>query len=41
VNAGYMVARPHVTISSTLGTDRRRARADQFMLNVGMVYSVF
>ena len=41
VNAGYIVARPHVTVRSTLGEDRRGIRADQFILKVGMVYSIF
>ena len=41
VNAGYMVARPEVTIETAAGTDLRTARADQFILKVGVVYSVF
>ena len=41
VNAGYMIARPEVAVTSTAGTDRRTARADQFSLKVGLVYSVF
>jgi hypothetical protein len=41
VNAGYIVARPHVTVRSTLGKERRAVRADHFVLSVGMVYSVF
>jgi len=41
VNAGYMIARPDVIVTSTAGTDRRKARADQFSLKVGLVYSVF
>ncbi len=40
VSAGYMVARPDVVVNSTVGTDRRTARADQFSLKVGLVYSV-
>jgi hypothetical protein len=41
MNAGYIAARPHVTVHSSLGDDRRRVRADQFILNVGMVFSIF
>ena len=41
VSVGYMVARPDVTVSSSLGNDRRRINADAFMLKVGAVYSVF
>jgi hypothetical protein len=40
-NAGYMFARPDVTISSSLGSETRKARADQFILKVGVVYSIF
>lgn len=39
--AGYMVSRPGVTVSSSLGRDRRRINADVLMLRVGVVYSVF
>jgi len=38
---GYMVARPHVAIRSTLGQDKRRVNADMLMFKVGMVYSIF
>jgi hypothetical protein len=41
VNAGYMIARPDVMVETTAGTDRRTARADQFILKVGVVYSLF
>ena len=40
VNAGYMVARPDVIIETAAGADRRTARADQFVLKVGVVYSI-
>jgi len=40
VNAGYMIARPDVSIETAAGTDRRTARADQFVLKVGLVYSI-
>jgi hypothetical protein len=41
VGAGYMVARPTVTVLSTAGRDRRRVNADMFMFKVGAVYSIF
>jgi hypothetical protein len=40
VNAGYMMARPDVLIETNAGVDRRKARADQFVLKVGVVYSI-
>src|SRR4051812_11168657 len=41
VNAGYMIARPDITVETPAGTDFRTARADQFILKVGLVYSIF
>jgi hypothetical protein len=41
LNAGYMMARPDVEIVTTAGVDKRKARADQFVVKVGMVYSLF
>ena len=41
VNAGYMFARPDVEIVTSAGIDMRKARADQFILKVGVVYSLF
>jgi outer membrane protein with beta-barrel domain len=41
VSAGYMIARPTLTISTSLGEDRQRIRADMFTLKMGVVYSVF
>lgn len=41
VNAGYMFARPDVVVSSSVGLDKRKVRADQFILKVGVVYSIF
>jgi hypothetical protein len=41
VNAGYMIARPDVEIVTAAGVDRRTARADQFVVKVGVVYSLF
>jgi hypothetical protein len=40
-NAGYMMARPDVTIETAAGIDSRKARADQFILKIGIVYSLF
>jgi hypothetical protein len=41
VNAGYMIARPDVIVDTAIGQDKRTARADQFILKVGVVYSIF
>ena len=41
VNAGYMFARPDVTVVTDAVADTRTARADQFILKVGVVYSIF
>ena len=41
VTAGYMIARPTLTVSTTLGEERQRIRADMFTLKMGVVYSVF
>ena len=41
VNAGYMIARPDIIVETTTGQDKRTARADQFILKVGIVYSIF
>jgi hypothetical protein len=41
LNAGYMMARPDVEVVTSAGTFRRKARADQFILKVGVVYSIF
>jgi len=41
VNTGYMMARPDVGIVTAAGTDVRKARADQFILKAGVVYSIF
>jgi hypothetical protein len=41
VTAGYMIARPTLTVSTTMGAERQRVRADMFMLKMGVVYSVF
>jgi hypothetical protein len=41
INVGYMLARPEVRITTSSGLDARRARADQFLVKVGLVYSIF
>jgi hypothetical protein len=41
VNIGYMVARPDVSITTSTGIDKRTARADQFQIRIGLVYSIF
>lgn len=41
LSAGYTVARPEVTVSSTLGNDRRHIRADVVTLKIGAAYAVF
>ena len=41
VSAGYTIARPNLTISSSLGDDVRRLRADVFTATIGAVYSIF
>ncbi|HKB12695.1 MAG TPA: hypothetical protein VKD69_18660 [Vicinamibacterales bacterium] len=41
VNVGYIVARPDVTIETSSGFDKRTARADQFQVRIGLVYSIF
>src|SRR5207245_1285138 len=41
VDVGYMIARPTLTVTSSLGEDSRRIRADVFIFKVGAVYSIF
>ena len=40
-NFGYLYARPDVTVNTSIGAFKRQVRADQFMLNIGAVYSIF
>jgi hypothetical protein len=40
VNGGYLVARPSVTIVSTLGRAAQSIRADTFLITIGVVYSI-
>jgi hypothetical protein len=41
VSAGYLVARPNLTIRTSQGEQSERVRSDQFTAHVGLVYSVF
>ena len=41
VNFGYMLARPSVTVTTAAGSETRTARADQFIIKGGIVYSIF
>lgn len=41
LNGGYLVARPSVVITSSLGEDVRPVRADTFLITIGLVYSLF
>jgi len=41
LNFGYIMARPDIIVSSTAGTERRKVRADQFIIKAGIVYSIF
>lgn len=41
INAGYVIARPRITVTSTIGNDSGRFRADMFIMKMGIVYSVF
>lgn len=41
VSAGYMLARPQLSLTSDAGTERRRVRADMFIFQVGAVYTLF
>jgi hypothetical protein len=40
-STGFLVARPRVTVRSTLGEDERRIRADMFYVKIGLAYSIF
>jgi hypothetical protein len=41
LGAGYVIARPEVTVTSSLGRDRHRVHADMFSIKAGLVYSVY
>ena len=41
VSLAYTVARPEITVTSSLGEESRRVRADMFTIRAGLVYSIF
>jgi hypothetical protein len=41
VNGGYMIARPNVTIRSSLGSDSIGIRADNLQITAGLAYAIF
>jgi hypothetical protein len=41
VGAAYVIARPKIVVSSTIGDDAVRYKADSFTLKIGAVYSIF
>jgi hypothetical protein len=41
LSGGYLISRPTVTVTSTLGRDARSVRADTFLITAGVVYSIF
>ena len=41
INAGYMIARPRLTIHTSLGDESQRFRADMFSVKIGLAYRVF
>lgn len=41
VTVGYMIARPTLTVSTSMGVERQRVRADMFTVKIGVVYSVY
>jgi hypothetical protein len=40
ISGGYLISRPTVTVTSTLGRDSRDVRADTILITVGIVYSI-
>ena len=40
-NFGYIYARPDLSVKTSIGPDTRQVRADQFIVKVGVVYSIF
>jgi hypothetical protein len=41
VSTGFIVARPSITMKSSLGEDVRHINADTFLLKLGVVYKIF
>ena len=40
-SAGYMIARPQLTVTGAVGPERKRLNADVIMIKIGAVYSIF
>jgi hypothetical protein len=40
ISGGYLISRPSVSITSTLGRDTRALKADTILITVGFVYSI-
>jgi hypothetical protein len=41
LEGGYLIARPSVVITSSLGEDDRPVRADTLLVTIGVVFSIF
>jgi len=41
VGVNYMMVRPELTVTSSLGSDRRTVHADMLQMKVGLAYSIF
>jgi len=41
LDLAYIVARPNLTVTSALGRESRSLRADAFVIQTGLVYSIF
>ena len=41
LTGGYLIERPSVVITSSIGRDERSIRADAFVVTIGVVYSLF
>jgi hypothetical protein len=41
IDAGYLVARPTLSVTTSAGTTRSHIRGDAFMMRLGAVYSLF
>ena len=41
LEGGYLIARPSIVITSSLGEDERPVRADTFLVTIGVVFSIF
>jgi hypothetical protein len=41
LSGGYLISRPTITVTSTLGQDMRPVRADTILITISAVYSIF